>query len=214
MTHDTAAGSDRLGACATSNARSVTVACRVRIALSPGAAGRNHCDAIDRARRDAKLATRAQRGQYDVHRFARAENRIDRARVDAKRAADATPFVDLRDGERRVRAASGIERANGSTRDRRERGNRCIAPRRATIDIRYAVRDRIRVRTAGGITTASALRLRQCGIEAFGECWVHSPIVMNLSCLSRSDLIDRETEASLVERSAPNGAPLDSRPAS
>ncbi len=112
-----------------------------------------------------------------MHPLRCAEDRVDRAGVDAERATDATRLVDDRYGQRRMDAATGVERLWRTARDRRERHDRRRAAGRAAVDVGFAARNRLRVRPAGVVAAARALRLGQRGIETFDEYSVHTRIV-------------------------------------
>ena len=86
-------------------ARDVALACFTRIRRRPGPSGRTQRDAIDRAGRDAELAARAERRKHGVHALGPADDRVDRTRGDAQRAADAGRFIDHRERKRRLAAA-------------------------------------------------------------------------------------------------------------
>ena len=108
-----------------------------------------HHDAIDGAGWNAQLATGALRGNDGVHEAARSDDRIHGARLNAFHAADARRFVDPGDGGMcRHTAEARIDRARLTTKELCECSGRCIAAGRALIDVRFAVRERSRVRTA------------------------------------------------------------------
>ena len=95
----------------------------------------------------------------------RADDRIDRARIDAQRAADAPGFIDARDRERRVLAVRAIESNDGAAGQRRQRGDERVAAGRAAVD-RVAGRDRLGIGAAGVVAAAPALRLRKECVDA------------------------------------------------
>ena len=136
---------------------------------APRAAGGQHRDAVDGAGRDAQLAAGAQRRQHRVHALRRADDRVDRARVDAQRAADARS--PRRCARRRARPGSPQLRSSAmrrATGERRERRDQRVAAGRAAID-RRARGDGFRVRTASVVAAAPALRLRQHRVDRVGE---------------------------------------------
>ena len=57
-----------------------------------------HADAVDRAWRHAQLAADAVAFDHSVHQPGCADDRVERARLDAQRAADAKLLRDYRDG--------------------------------------------------------------------------------------------------------------------
>ena len=104
--------------------------------------------------------------QHRVHALRGADDRVDGARVDAQRAADAPGFVDSGDGERRLCAAFRIEPDRGSSGQRGERRDDGVAAGRAAVD-GLALRNRIGIGTAGRRSRtaciAAAAGRRRCG---------------------------------------------------
>ncbi len=80
------------------------------IALAPLAGGlhRHHRDAIHRTWRDTQVAAVAPLGDDAMHPPCRADDRIDRTRMDAQRAADAESLVDDRDAQRLLEPFDGF----------------------------------------------------------------------------------------------------------
>ena len=148
-----------------------------RVVARPVARSVNHLDAVDRARCDAELASRAEVRQHRVHAFRGTEDRIDRAGVDAKRAPDAALLVDDRDAKRLVHAAGSIERSSRSSRKPRKQRDRGFAAGRAAVDVGGAADDRLGVGTSALVAAARALRLRQCVIDTLDQGGVHLAIV-------------------------------------
>lgn len=136
---------------------------RIGICAVPGApiGWRFHRDAIDRARRDAQLASSAQIAKYDVHLLRRADDRIDRTRLNAQGAADAARFVDTREPERAIAAAAWIQRKRRTTCQCRKRLDAGVTARWATIDLGLAGANRFGVRQAAIEAALATLRLRQ-----------------------------------------------------
>jgi len=139
-----------------------------RVLASPNPAGCDHRNAIDGARSDTKLAARANGGEHRMHPLRRADDRIDGTRLDAERAADAGRFIDPRRPQRAGLAACGVERHDGTSGERSEPRDDGGAPRWAAVDWR-AVPDRFGIRTTTVVAAATALRLRQHGVNAVGE---------------------------------------------
>ena len=113
-----------------------------------------------------------------MHALRRADDRIDGAGVDAKRAAYAAALVDDRDTRRPVRAAARVQRGGSLTRQRGEQDDRGVASRGAAIDRCRAARYGFSVGTTPLESAARALRLRQCGIDTLDQGF-HDPIVID-----------------------------------
>jgi hypothetical protein len=108
-------------------AREETLTCFARIRRRPGARGRTQRDAVDRAGRDAELAAGAQRRKHGMHALGPTDDRVDRTRGDAQRAADAGRFIDLREHQRPLAAAGRVEwrrRVSGQCRPARRSSSR------------------------------------------------------------------------------------------
>jgi len=163
---------------ATLASRAMTCTRCIRVAARPRAGCVHHLDAIDRARRDAQLASRAEVRNHRMHALRRADDRIDGAGVDAKRAAYAAALVDDRDTRRPVRAAARVQRGGSLTRQRGEQDDRGVASRGAAIDRCRAARYGFSVGTTPLESAARALRLRQCGIDTLDQGF-HDPIVID-----------------------------------
>ena len=103
-------------------------------------------------------------------RLRRADDAVDRAGLDAQRAADAPGLVDR---PRAVRGPSAPWAGfSGRHRPAGERGqprDAFGAAGRAAVDLGLAVGDGLRVAAAIGVAAARALRLRQCGVDARGQ---------------------------------------------
>ena len=139
-----------------------------RVGLVPEAVDGPHRDAVDRAGRNAELAAAAKRVDHRVHAARPADDRVDRACLDADRAADAACLVDDGDGERHLDAAARVDTRARAARERRECGDRRVAAGRAAVDRRVLARDRVRVGGAIRVAAARALRLRQQRIDGIG----------------------------------------------
>ena len=90
------------------SARALRRPARSLQASQPLRAGRDlhHRDAVDRAHRHAQLAAGAQRVDHGVHALGRADDAVDRAGLDAQRAADAPGLVDHRQPARALDAVA------------------------------------------------------------------------------------------------------------
>jgi len=137
------------------------VACHYGIALRPFAVGGLDDDAIDRAGRNAKLATGTKRWQHRMHSLCGADDRVDGARRNAQCAADTGFLIDACYGRRTVRAARGFESLNRASGECRKRNDGLRAAGRTPVDVGRSRHNRFGVGTAGTISTARALRLRQ-----------------------------------------------------
>jgi hypothetical protein len=126
-------------------------------------------DAVDRACGNAKLASGAQRFDDHVHVLAAPDDRVDRASLDALRAPDALGFDDQCNLRRLVRAAIPVVRPGRYAEHVRQGARARVAAWWTAVDIRFADRHRLRVRSAAGVTTLTALGLREQPIEAFGQ---------------------------------------------
>ena len=148
---------------------------RVGLALAPRvpagrvACHRRHRNAVDRARRHAQIAARAEFGDHGVHLFRCANYCVDRTGLHAQRAADANLFVDNRQRTRPFDAIGGIERNHRFAEQRSEACDTFGAAWRALVVIGFAVCDGLGIRTACGITALRALRLGQQIFNAIRE---------------------------------------------
>ncbi len=104
-----------------------------------------------------------------MHALLRADDRVDRAGLNAQRATDAGGLVDDGQQQRPMFAAAGVERLLRAAGQRRECDDHGVASGRAAVDIGAANGDRIRVRLAAVVSAPRALRLRQHGVDALGE---------------------------------------------
>ena len=125
------------------------------------AARADHRDAVDRADRHAQLAAGAELVDDDVHSLGGADDRIDRACLQAERTADAPCLVDPREGARRFGAAAGVERQGLPAGEAGEAIDAFGAAGRAAVDLGALVGDRFGVAAAVVVAAAAALRLRQ-----------------------------------------------------
>ena len=104
-----------------------------------------------------------------MHLLGRAQDGVDRAGLDAQRAADAQALVDVGD---RARTLDAIDRVD---RDDRAPGRRSQAPDafdaagRTLVDVGVARCDGVGIRPAGGVAALGALGLRQQVLEDVGE---------------------------------------------
>ncbi len=92
-------------------------ACDGTPGLPAGAArrGRLEVDAVDRTDRQAQLAAGAIVGDHGVHALGRADDAVDRARLDAQGAADAGRLVDPGQGARSLQCRT-LDRAASAAR--------------------------------------------------------------------------------------------------
>ena len=118
---------------------------------------------------DAELAAGAQIGDDGVHVLGAADDRIDRAGLDAFGAADAVRFDHHRDLRCLVFAARAVEWHRRHAQYIRQRARAGIAAGRAVIDARRATRHGLGIRAAAVVAALPALGLRQQSIEAFGQ---------------------------------------------
>jgi len=141
----------------------------IRIFAAPVVCGGNHRDAVDRARRQAELTTRAVTREHGVHMLRGADNGIDRAGGDAKRATNAGGFIDARDAQLLFGSVSRVERLSRHIEEPRQLENHGLSARGATIDRIGTRRNSLGVGTTSTMSAATALCLRQQGIDAVGE---------------------------------------------
>jgi hypothetical protein len=97
-----------------------------------------------------------------VHLLRGAENRVDRAGLDALGAADADVLVD--DGNRRHRLGDTVVRVQRNRLAAEQLGeleDAVLAAGRALVDLGLAFGDRGGIRPAAGKAALAALRLRQ-----------------------------------------------------
>jgi hypothetical protein len=115
---------------------------------------------------------------HGVHSPGRTEDAIDRAGLDAQRAADARAFVDQREPQRPFGAVRGVQCKQRAAANAGESGNAFGTSRRAAVDAGLAGRDRLRIAAAIGVAAARALRLRQRVVESISEVvCAHAPII-------------------------------------
>jgi len=127
----------------------------------------SHTDAVDRARRKAKLAAGALGLDYRVHQLLGADDRIDGAGIAAEHAADTQGLVD--DGGRLPVGRRLGKRQHFAPEKISEAPDRVIATGRAEIDRRTVIDDSGGVRPTTGKTALSALRLWQPFIDLLDE---------------------------------------------
>jgi hypothetical protein len=131
-----------------------------------GFRSRPHFDAIDRAGRQAQLASRAAIGQNGMHIFGGAYDGVHGTGCETTRAPDAARFVDPSDARWGLHAMDRIQVQKGSIQKGRQSQNGGIAAGRTLVDLRVAARDGCGIRLASSITAASALSLRQQCIDS------------------------------------------------
>jgi len=129
----------------------------------------NHLNAIHGARSDAQLATRTSIEQNRVHAFSAPDDRIDRAGLDAERAADAPFLIDQCRGKRFLDAVGGIERQGLAPEQRGEPVDPSFASRRTLVNLGLTAGDRFGVGTASAVAALRALRLREQVVNLVGE---------------------------------------------
>jgi hypothetical protein len=100
-----------------------------------------------------------------VHELVRTDNGVDRTCVAAVKAANARGLID--NGHRRYYALG--QGNNFSAKQTRKPPNRVIAAGRAEVDCSSSVDHRRSIRSAPGVATLGALRLRQQFIDLFHE---------------------------------------------
>ncbi len=127
--------------------------------------GRDHVDAVNRARRDTKFTTRAFVTDYGVHQFTRPDNGVDRAFLDTDGAANADRFIDYRDRRCGFAAYLRIEGHDLAIEQGGKRADRCSAPWGAAIYICVAAGNGVRVRLTAVIAAFATLRLWQEAID-------------------------------------------------
>jgi len=104
-----------------------------------------------------------------VHQLGRADNRIDRARLDAFGAADAVVLKNHHHLVRRVPAPGAVIRDWCHAQQMRQCARTGIAPRRAVVDANLAARQRLRIRCTTIKPALPALGLREQAFDAFGQ---------------------------------------------
>ncbi len=131
-------------------------------------------DAVDRTDRKAQLAAGAQLRNDGVHLLRRADDAVDRAGLQAQRAADAPGLVDDRELARPFDPVRRVERLDWPGRQRGEPGDALRTTRRTLVDRRAVVRDGVGIRAAIGVAAARALGLRQRIVQRGSErCVCH-----------------------------------------
>ena len=103
-----------------------------------------------------------------MHLLCGADDGIDRASLNAQRAADADLFVD--DGDL-FGFFFGVERFDLATKQVCQLGHAFLAARRTQVNLGLAFGNGFGVGFAAGVTTLPALRLRQDGFDFFDQ-WV------------------------------------------
>jgi hypothetical protein len=106
-------------------------------------------------------------GQYCVHELKAADNRVDRAGLDAEGAADTAGFINPGQLPRTLLAVGGVERQHGQPCQRTEFLNSGQATWGALVDVGVSGGDRVCVITTTGIAATRALRLWQNGVNGF-----------------------------------------------
>src|SRR5690606_6704138 len=148
------------------------------IGVRPGWKGgrRLDRDAVRGAGRDAELAARAQGGQHRVHALAQADDRVDRAGLDALGAPDAVGRDDACDGPGPFLAAFGVEWERLAPQGGGEPGYPPGSPGGTAVDRGAVQDDRFGVGPAARIAALGALGLGQeridpldLGIDACGH---------------------------------------------
>ena len=138
-------------------------------------------DAIHRANRQTKRASRAVRLDDAVHGLVAAENGVSRTNRKAQGAADAPCFVDDSHRTGRFDTVLGIKRQRALPGDDGEPGNALGTAGRTLVDGGSAVCNRVRVGGAIRVSATRALRLGQRGVKALKKGWegrrVHPDIV-------------------------------------
>jgi len=124
---------------------------------------------VHRARRKAEFAPGTDLGNHRVHQFGRADNGIDRTRLDAFGAADAVLFDNHRHHRGCVHAAGAVIGAWWNLEQPRECACAGIASGRAAVDSGLAARQRFGIGPAAVKSALAALGLREQAVEAFDE---------------------------------------------
>ena len=104
-----------------------------------------------------------------MHVLAGADDRVDRAGLDAFGATDAVRFHHQGDHRRLLLAAATVVRQRGHAQDMRQCARTHIATWRAMIDTCVAGSHRFGIRPATIKPALPALRLRQETVEAFDQ---------------------------------------------
>jgi hypothetical protein len=126
-----------------------------------------HVDAFDRAGGQAQFATGALLGDDRVHLLGGADDGIDRAGLDAQRAADAGVLVDDR---HLLRLFLGFQRLDFAAEQVGQALHAFHAARRAQVDVAFiALGDGFGVGLAAGEAALAALRLRQDGFDLLDQ---------------------------------------------
>ena len=123
-------------------------------------------DAVYRAHCYTQLAASAVGLNDGVHHLAAAQYRVGGANRQAQRAPNAPGLVNHRNGSRRFQAICGIQARSWITCDGSKPGNPLCAARRALVDGRLVLGNRLGVGQAVRVTAPPALGLRQCSVNA------------------------------------------------
>lgn len=129
-------------------------------------AGFHHPDAVDGAWRQAQLASSAVTCDYRVHQSRRTDNRIDRARLDAQRAADTKRFVYHCNGRRFGRAEARVNWFESDAEQRGELARAVLSAGGALVGFGASRGECLGVGPAAAIAALAALRLRQQSVNA------------------------------------------------
>ena len=121
----------------------------------------DHFNAIHRAGRKAQIATRTFGFNHRMHLSRRAEDCIHRAGLDAKRAANASQFINDRHCFRLFLAVIGIESFGLDTKKIRQRLDLVFPAWRALVDIGLTAGNRFGIGSAPREVALAALGLRQ-----------------------------------------------------
>lgn len=123
----------------------------------------SHADAVNRARRKAKLATRALGLDDRVHQLLGSDDRIDRAGITAVHAADTQGLVN--DGNRLPFGWRLGKRQDVAAEEFGKASDRVVTTGRAQIDRHTVIDDSRGIRPTARETALRALCLRQFLID-------------------------------------------------
>ena len=126
-----------------------------------------HVDAVHRAGRHTQVAAGAFIDDHGVHELGRAYDSVDRAGLNAFRAADAFSFANVGD-LRRGRATFQIQAQHRQVQQVRQPSNGFITAWWAFVD-RLALSNALRIRHAARVSAFATLGLGQQGVDALDQ---------------------------------------------
>lgn len=131
----------------------------------------DHHNAVNRAGRQAQVTTGAPVCQDRVHAFVGTNDGINRASLDAKRAANAVFLFNDGDSKRARRPAARVDRFDRPVKKFAQLHDTVRAPRWAAVDVGLAACDGLRVGQTTIEPALGALCLGQKLVDLLNQVW-------------------------------------------